>query len=303
MFLLGITTGLGMAFFQSCSYLGSRFFYTKTGQSGFHLLAVAHIQMGIAAVLLLWSIWPAAAIPFHKIIWIVIINSVAYMTGQAFFLLALKQANPSQIASLLALKLIAISMGSLIVLHMSITAFQIAGIALGLAAVLLLNSSRDRIPLKALILSLLAITGYSTSDISLTILIEELEQAHIMNPSFVGMSLVYICTGFMGFTMLPFLKGSLKKPALWLSALPFAGAWFIAMNLLFYTFMLLGPVFGNILQTTRGIISVLLGKTVSKLGWKDLEDTMPRYAFIRRLGAAVLMTAAVSLFVASNIWR
>jgi len=100
--------------------------------------------------------------------------------------------------------------------------------------------------------------------------------------------------------MLPFLKQPLKKPVLWLTALPFAGAWFIAMNLLFHTFLILGPVFGNILQTTRGIFSVLMGKLIIKIGLKGIEDKMSRYAFLRRLGAAMLMTAAVCLFVVST---
>ncbi|MBN1797735.1 MAG: hypothetical protein JW822_04100 [Spirochaetales bacterium] len=300
MLIIGIITGLGMAFFQSCSYLGSRFFYIKSGKGGFHLLAIAHVQMGIAAALLLWLVWPANSIPFAGIVWIIIINSFAYMTGQAFFLLALKHANPSQIASLLALKLIGISTGSLLVLHMSITAFQIAGIVLSLAAVLLLNSSRDRIPVEGLVFSLLAVIGYSVSDICIAVIVKDLELVQVANPSLVGMALVYICTGFMGMIMLPFLKDSLRKPVLWLSALPFAGAWFIAMNLLFYAFLLLGPVFANILQTTRGMISVLLGKIISKRGWIKLEETMPRHAFIRRLGAAMLMTAAVCLFVVST---
>ncbi len=299
MLIIGIITGLGMAFFQSCSYLGSRFFYTKTKAGGFHLLAIAHVQMGIAAALLLWFCWPETSIPFATIGLVVIINSFAYMTGQAFFLLALKETNPSQIASLLALKLIGISMGSLLILHLSISAFQIAGIALSLAAVLLLNSSHDRIPIKGLIFSLLAVIGYSSSDICITIIVKELEQAQIANPPIIGMTLVYICTGFMGMLMLPFLKDAFKKPVLWLSALPFAGAWFLAMNLLFHTFLLLGPVFGNILQTTRGIISVLLGKLVTSMGFKELEDKMSRYAFLRRLGAAILMTAAVCLFLVS----
>jgi Flp pilus assembly protein TadG len=54
------------------------------------------------------------------------------------------------------------------------------------------------------------------------------------------------------------------------------------------------------MQTTRGIISVLLGKMISQRGWIKLEDTMPRHAFIHRLGAAMLMTAAVCLFLVST---
>jgi drug/metabolite transporter (DMT)-like permease len=303
MLFIGIITGLGMAFFQSCSYLGSRFFYAKTGQGGLRLLAISHVQMGMVSALLLWIFWPSGTIPFAALAWVVVINSIAYMAGQAFFLQALNHANPSQIASLLALKLIGISLASLFILNIPITPYQVVGIILCLNAIFLLNSSRDKIPLRGLIYCLLALCGYSASDICIAIIVKQLAQAQVGNPSLTGTCVVYICTGIMGAAMLPFLPGSLKKIGPWLSALPFTAAWLIAINLLFQTFLLLGPVFGNILQTTRGIISVLLGKIVSRLGLKDLEEPMPRHAFVRRLGAALLMTAAVSLFVISDIWR
>jgi drug/metabolite transporter (DMT)-like permease len=297
MLLIGIITGLGMAFFQSCSYLGSRFFYAKTGRGGLHLLAVSHVLMGLASGILLWIFWPAQTIPFAALAWTVIINTIAYMAGQAFFLQALKHANPSQISSLLALKLIGISLASLFILNIPITPFEVLGIVLCLGAVLLLNSSRDKIPLPGLVYCLLALFGYSASDICIAIIVKDLEHSGITNPSLIGTCVVYICTGLIGAIMLPFLKDALKKPGLWLSSLPFAAAWLIAINLLFHTFLLLGPVFGNILQTTRGIFSVLLGNMVSKLGYSELENIMPAHAFLRRLASALLMTVAVSLFV------
>jgi drug/metabolite transporter (DMT)-like permease len=300
MIFSGVITGLGMAFFQSCSYLGSRYFYSRTQGGGFHLLAVSHIQMGILSAVLLWLILPAVPLPWDRLWLPVALNSLAYMTGQAFFLLALKESNPSQVASLLALKLILISLGSLIVLGLSVSLLQAAGIALSMAAVLLLHSSKDRIAPKGLIFSLLAVAGYSVSDLLITVIVRQLDQAQITDPAFTGTCLVYICNGLIGLCMLPFLRDCFKKPGLWLYALPFALTWYIAINLIFQTFLVLGPVFGNILQSTRGLISVVLGKLVLLFGIKGLEESMPRHAFLRRLGAAILMTASVSLFVIST---
>jgi len=56
-------------------------------------------------------------------------------------------------------------------------------------------------------------------------------------------------------------------------------------------------VFGNILQSTRGIMAVVAGAALAHLGWHDLEERVDRATLIRRFAAAVLMTAAVCLFV------
>jgi drug/metabolite transporter (DMT)-like permease len=256
--------------------------------------------MGILATILLFLFFPAAPVPWNRLWLLIVLNSLAYMTGQGFFMMALKESNPSQVASLLALKLILISLGSLIILNLGISLLQVIGIVLGMGGVLLLNSSKDKISPKGLAFSLLAIIGYSTSDLCITVIVRDLHQAQVAGPAFTGTCIVYMCNGIIGILMLPFLRDSIKKAETWLYALPFALTWYIAINLIFQTFLVLGPVFGNILQSTRGLISVVLGKLVLLFGIKGLEERMPRYAFIRRLGAAILMTAAVSLFVIST---
>ncbi|MEJ2663125.1 MAG: EamA family transporter [Spirochaetia bacterium] len=179
MLFSGIITGLGMAFFQSCSYLGSRFVYTRTGKGGLSLLAVAHVQMGILATVLLFLFFPATPVPWNRLWLLIVLNSLAYMTGQGFFMMALKESNPSQVASLLALKLILISLGSLIILNLGISLLQVIGIVLGMGGVLLLNSSKDKISPKGLAFSLLAIIGYSTSDLCITVIVRDLHQAQV----------------------------------------------------------------------------------------------------------------------------
>ena len=58
-----------------------------------------------------------------------------------------------------------------------------------------------------------------------------------------------------------------------------------------------GVVLSTILQSTRGVMSVVIGATLAHLGWHDLESRVDRIMLIKRLLAAVLMTAAIAAYV------
>jgi hypothetical protein len=60
-------------------------------------------------------------------------------------------------------------------------------------------------------------------------------------------------------------------------------------------------VFGNILQSTRGVMSVVLGAALAQMGWHELEQRVDRASLLRRLAAALLMTAAIALYVI-DLW-
>lgn len=61
-------------------------------------------------------------------------------------------------------------------------------------------------------------------------------------------------------------------------------------------FAFVGPVFGIILQSTRGIMSIIVGVAVSRLGLLHIEAHITHNVFIQRLAAALLMTIAVALY-------
>ena len=61
-----------------------------------------------------------------------------------------------------------------------------------------------------------------------------------------------------------------------------------------------GVILSTILQSTRGIMSVILGAILSGQGWRHLESRVERHVFFRRLIAALCMTTAVALYVVSN---
>jgi len=84
-------------------------------------------------------------------------------------------------------------------------------------------------------------------------------------------------------------------------ALPYAFTWLTGMCFLFATFSTVGVIFGNMLQSTRGLISVLLAAVVLRAGWKGLETRTSRGVFWLRLGGAGLMTLAIILYYAVKL--
>jgi preprotein translocase subunit SecD len=80
-------------------------------------------------------------------------------------------------------------------------------------------------------------------------------------------------------------------------ALPYSFCYFSSILLLLVCFCLSGVVFGNILQSGRGIISIILGIILLHLGWEKTEGKVPAKVWIQRLLMAFLMLCAMVLYV------
>ena len=68
------------------------------------------------------------------------------------------------------------------------------------------------------------------------------------------------------------------------------------MLFLYACFALIGTVNGNIVQSTRGIIAILIGAALSKLGFNELEEKITLNIFIRRIIAGAMMILAIVAF-------
>ena len=86
----------------------------------------------------------------------------------------------------------------------------------------------------------------------------------------------------------------------WRAAAEYSAAWLLAMFGLYACIGYVGVILSTILQSTRGITSVILGAILSGQGWHQLESRVERHVFFRRLIAALCMTTAVALYVVSN---
>jgi len=108
--------------------------------------------------------------------------------------------------------------------------------------------------------------------------------------------LCYVLCGGFGLIILFFTPGKSTKDT-WLYSLPFAVLWLMGMFFLFSSIGSVGVVFGNILQSTRGLLSIILGVFVAYAGFEALEPKMTKKILIQRILAAVLMGVSVALFL------
>ena len=86
----------------------------------------------------------------------------------------------------------------------------------------------------------------------------------------------------------------------WQAAAEYSAAWLLAMFGLYACIGYVGVILSTILQSTRGIMSVILGAILSGQGWHKLESRVERHVLLKRLIAAICMTTAVALYVVSN---
>lgn len=298
-FLPGILLGLAAACNFSLSFLGSRIFYEKTAQSPFQLLVLSFMQMGIFSVLLLPLVWPDSPLSWNIS---VPLSGVIFfgMSGQLAFFGALKYTQSSQVTPLLALKILILAFGSVLFLHKNLSLFQWLSVVLCFTATLLLNFSGGHLPLKSLLYVLITCCAYALADISATLLIRRLQALGVAHPALLAVCLMYGGSGIVGAFLSLKAGHNLRLIGPWKSALYFSSPYFLADICLFTTFKLVGPVFGNILLSTRGIISILLAKIVARKNMHYLEQPTTTAVTIRRLLAAGLFTLAIALYVLSD---
>jgi len=306
----GIITGLGAAFFQSLCYVMARHFVQVRGAgAGRMLLVLGHIWLGIFSVAMLPFVWPAAGLPVLSMIGPIVWMSVYYMLGQIFFVFALKRAEPSRASPLLGLKIAVLAILVCFFprahlrtdppLQMGLNGMQWAAVALACAAAVALNFSGKRLSWRTLGLILLAVITFALSDWNIKRTIVAVQDAlppgSALRASLIAVAFCYIFCGLCAVAISPWW--GTRSPRDWRNALPYSVSWLVAMILLYVCFALVGPLLGNILQSTRGLISILMGSLFAYLGHLHIESESSRGVFFRRLAAGVLMTGAVSLYV------
>ncbi len=292
--VLGIFLGLAAASSQSLSYLFSRLFVRRFHESAVVLLVLSHIIMGLFSLVLLpfavpeqMPAWSDYALPLLG-------SAVFYLLGQLFLFMALRKSAASRASPLLGLKVFILAMISLLFLGQEFSTFQWAAVILSVSAAGMLNWSGGRMPWSSVLWILAACLGYSFSDLSIKQLVGSFIHLGLSHASVLSVFLCYILCGVISLALWAFLPKVTRK--MWVYAAPFAAIWLLAMLFLFACFGQIGVVFGNIVQSTRGIISILLGSWVASAGWIEIEEKLTSSVLVRRIGAACLMVAAIALF-------
>ncbi len=294
--VLGVIFGFLAAFFQSLSYVFMRVFTSRHRNDIVKLLALSHIMMGLISIVLVPILWAEEMPPLSQYVAVLFSTAIFYILGQFFLFAAILKSEPSRVSPLLGLKILMLAVISFVFFDENFSAAKWLAVVLSSVAVFMLSNSGKKLEWKCLGLVLLACLCFSLSDLSIKGLVENFEYLGIFRAASLGTGLCYILCGIFGLIILLFtFKGTTKET--WIYAVPFSLSWFIAMIFLFSCFGIIGVVFGNILQSTRGIISILMGFMIARAGYEALDERISRKLLIQRVLAALLMTGSVVLFL------
>lgn len=307
---LGIAAGLVSGASMSFSYLLSRHHAlsqpaAERPVAALGLLLRAHVVMGAVATAGVLLLQPLALPPLAGFIGPLVAAAGFYLLGNILLFGLLRKLEASRLTPFLGLKVFILALIVAMVLREPLSATQWLAVALSVAATALLQGSAGGLPRAALGRVLVVCLCFALSDLFIVRLIDVLDASGMGRSSrlfaaVVGMLLTYVACGV---ACGPIVLARRCTPApgragqAWRTAVAYAATWLLAMAALYACFALVGAVFGNVVQSTRGIMSVVIGATLAHFGWHELEQRVDRATLVRRIGAASLMTAAIAVYV------
>lgn len=303
----GIFAGLACAFLSAVSYLVARHHGSNAPEGSLRMLVFAHALMGAVCLPMAWWLWPDQLPLAGPWLGPLGASTLSYLVGQAALFAALRRVDASRLAPLLGLKIAILAVLVSCVLGSPLDRRQWIAVGISVAAAALLQRSGSAVPWTAFGRILLACLCFAVSDLFIVGLIDAVQSTDggissdttavsvtRLRAGGFAMAVTYILCGVIA---LPFVRWAARgRSGGWLPAFHYAAAWLGAMVALYICFGLVGAVFGNILQSTRGIMAVGLGAVLASMGWHELEQPVDRGTLVRRGLAAALMTLAIAIY-------
>ena len=292
---MGIFAAALCAFLQSFSYISSAAFM-KRYNSSFSLMIYSQVAMGIVSIPVSIIFFPLGLfkdIPLlcaFMLLWIIVTCA-----GQYFFFATQKHIESSRLSSLLGLKIVVLAIMTTFFGGSKISLMQLAAIILATVGAISMNGGKSTRPvtMRAIVLLMSTVITYCSADLVETKLLNMSRSGNIWCD---GLGVCATCYMILGFTMIPLLKKwkfSLERLKY---GSPYGVLYFSSQVALFVSFGLVGPVFANVVQSSRGMISVGIGVLLCRIGWSSLDVKGDRKLWIRRMICAVIMTTAIILY-------
>lgn len=290
--LFGILSGCTAAVMQSVSYIFSRYFVSRH-RSPLYLAIYSQLIMGIFGLILFGISFSFTGYPCS---WSYFLLGLAWMTtyvcAQTSFFQALKTVEASRLSSLLGTKVIALALLAA-VFGASFSPIRWGAVILCSIAAVGMNFSGAKLSAGSIFWIAMAVLSYALCDLSCTKMINMMPGDNMMYKS---LGVVAVSYGGLGIITLPALIFVPRKALFFRDAAAFSAAWFISMIFLMVAFGSLGVVFGTILQSGRGIVSVAIGAVLLHFGYSNLEPKAGKRKWIQRLCMAVLMLTAMTVY-------
>ena len=291
--LIGVVGGLCSALLQSGSYVFSRVFIHRH-RGSFTLVVFSQLIMGVFGALTIPLMMPFTRYPgtwnFALLMLLCVLSCVA---GQYGFFQTLREVEASRLSSLLGLKIVILAFFTMLLTRTPLHFLQWIAVILCSVAAIGMNFTGGRISWRAAFWLTFMLVTYSICDMIEAELILQMRGSSLIADSTAVAGLMYFILGIL---TLPCLLKCRFRLSLCKDALPYALTWYCAIILLFLCYGSIGAVFGNIIQASRGIISVLLGVWLLHCGYEHLEPRVGRKAWCRRFLMAVVMICSMCLY-------
>jgi len=300
---VGVVAGLAAALFSALSYFVSRDYSSRGGTSP-RLLVLGHAVMGAVCLPVARWLWPQGVTGDPRWLLPLAGSTFCYLLGQGLVFAALRRADASRVAPLLGLKIAMLAGITAARPGGGLDASQWTAVGMSVAAATMLQRGGG-VSAAALTLTLAACLTFAVSDLFIVGLIDGLERSadlaaapiDRLSAGSLAMAVTYVVCGCLAVVALLAPAARPRSRLDWTAAVTYAAMWLAGMVGLYVCFGIVGAVFGNILQSTRGMIAIVIGAALAHLGRHDLETRIDRTTFLRRLVAAALMTAAIALSV------
>ena len=295
---MGIFAAALCALLQSFSYISSAAFM-KRYNSSFSLMIYSQVAMGIVSIPISIIFFPRGLfndIPLlcaFMLFWIIVTCA-----GQFFFFLTQKHIESSRLSSLLGLKIVVLAILTTCFGNNRISLMQLAAIVLATIAAVSMNGGKSTRPvtMKAICFLMSTVITYCLADLVETKLLNMSRSGNIWCD---GLGVCATCYMILGFAMIPlFKKWKFSYDRLKFGA-PYGVLYFSSQVALFVSFGLIGPVFANVIQSSRGMISVAIGILLCHSSLSNLDAKGDKKLWIRRMVCAIIMTSAIILFACS----
>lgn len=304
----GIAAGLAAAFFSSVSYLVSRHHGTRSSGGSRRLLVISHVLMGCLCAPVAVVLFPAEASPaviVSRAVWLpCLISTGAYFAGTSCVFRLLTRADASRLSPLLGLKIVALALIVTLVMRQPLGSQQWLAVGLCTAAAIVLQRGGSGLPARSLGLLVVGCFCFAAADLGIVALIDGLQKQLPVSRLHAGTLAMTITYALGGLIVLPLAFAEARRRPLTFDDLraggQYAAAWLTAMVALYACIGAVGVVLSTILQSTRGLISVVIGAVLARRGWHALESRVDRSLFIQRVIAAVLMSAAIAVYVTAG---
>ena len=302
---VGVAAGLASGALNAVAFLMSRHHATARPGGGQRMLVLAHVVMGIACLPLVWLLWPPEGVPVADFLPPLAGSIGCYLASQVTLLAALRRADASRVVPLLGLKIVMLALLVTFLLRTPLDTRQWFAVGASVVAAAVLQGRRDPVPAAVVALMLATCLGFAVADLMIVRLIDAVHAAAPARSRLWASSLAVVATyASCGLLALPFVLvmavmavSGPRRAGEWRAATWYGGVWLGGMAALYACFGLLGPVFGNVLQSSRGVLAVVFGAALAHLGWHELEQQVDRATLVRRVAAALLMTGAIAAYV------